>query len=378
MANINIENEFYIPETFDVQRRWECKYNYEKRQYDILDSYDEGYYLQYINHKGSRICFIEDERIAKTDSYENVPITGFTIDRNTYSESNYRQIIDGVIIKDPRGFEFKISIRNFLHLARNHIIDQGEIKAECILTWSVSGYLTLLSTQSDTYKSAVEYTAKQHVVFDPDNLEVGKSYNIKKSTDVFVYLGKHKFNTKADTYYLPFNLKPSKQLRPVFYNQDTDEFVTFMLGKNLSGEVAVDVQDTSELLKRFKNTQKGLTFKEFEFTDITEDELTYNENGLLYGYLGKLHDDNFIYLCYRCGAIWDEKSTDYINISMEVFHLKHGRDFESYKFYTNLGIPRKVHKDSFMKVIENAGLKKVIIHFEDELSDPITLSYIND
>lgn len=371
---ITIEKEFYIPETFDVQRRWKRTYNYDKHEYDVHNKYDDDYFLRYVNQKGSTVYYLDDDSIAKSDTYQNVPITGFTIDRNTYSEADYRSIVDGVIIKDPRGFEFKISISNFLHLTRHHVIDHGEIKSECILTWSVSGYLTLLSTDSDSYKSAVEYTAKQHAVFDPENLEVGKSYNIKKSTDIFVYLGKHKFNTKADTYYLPFNLKPSKQLRPVFYNQDTDEFVTFMLGKNLSGEVDVEIRDTSELLKRFKNTREGRTFKEFTFIDVTKDDITFDNNGLMSGILGVVYNDNFIYASYLSEGAWYKDRNDSINISLEVFNFKDGRDYETYKFNNELSIPRSVHKDKFMKVVDNTGLKIVTVHFEDELSEPITLS----
>ncbi|EBS4516733.1 hypothetical protein DQT32_04895 [Salmonella enterica subsp. enterica serovar Braenderup] len=372
--SINIEKEFYIPETFDVQRRWKRDYNYEKRDYDVLDEYDDEFFLRYVNQKGSTVYYLSEERIAKSDTYQNIPMTGFTIDRNTYSYADYRSVVDGVIIKDPRGFEFKISIRNFLHLTRHHVIDHGEIKAECILTWSVSGYLTLLSTESDSYKSAVEYTAKQHAVFDPENLEIGKSYTIKKSTDVFVYLGKHKFNTKADTYYLPFNLKPSKQLRPVFYNQDTDEFVTFMLGKNLAGEVDVEAQDISELVKRFKNTPEGRTFKEFTFTDVTKNDIMYNDRGLMDGILGQLHNDNFIYASYFSEGIWYKGKDDSINISLEVFNLKDGRDRDTYKFNNELNIPRNVHKDKFIKAIDNSGFKIVTVHFEDELSEPITLA----
>lgn len=372
--SINIEKEFYIPETFDVQRRWKREYNYEKHDYDVHNEYDDEFFLQYVNQKGSTVYYLSEDRVAKSDTYQNIPITGFTIDRNTYSHADYRSIVDGIIIKDPRGFEFKISIRNFLHLTRHHVIDHGEIKAECILTWSVSGYLTLLSTESDSYKSAVEYTAKQHAVFDPENLEIGKSYNIKKSTDVFVYLGKHKFNTKADTYYLPFNLKPSKQLRPVFYNQDTDEFVTFMLGKNLAGEVDLEVQDTDELVKRFKNTREGRTFKEFSFTDVTKDNITFDKNGLMDGILGIVYNNNFIHARYFSEGIWDKKKTDNINISLEVFNFKDGRDYETYKFNNELSIPRSVHKDKFMKVVDNTGLKIVNVHFEDELSEPITLT----
>ncbi len=372
--SINIEKEFYIPETFDVQRRWKREYNYEKHDYDVHNEYDNEFFLQYVNQKGSTVYYLSEDRVAKSDTYQNVPITGFTIDRNTYSHADYRSIVDGVIIKDPRGFEFKISIRNFLHLTRHHVIDHGEIKAECILTWSVSGYLTLLSTESDSYKSAVEYTAKQHAIFDPESLEIGKSYNIKKSTDVFVYLGKHKINTKADTYFLPFNLKPSKQLRPVFYNQDTDEFVTFLLGKNLAGEVDVEAQDISELVKRFKNTPEGRTFKEFTFTDVTKDNITFNKNGLMDGILGTVYNNNFIHARYFSEGVWDKKKTDNINIGLEVFNFKDGRDYETYKFNNELSIPRSVHKDKFMKVVENSGLKIVTVHFEDELSEPITLT----
>lgn len=376
--SINIEKEFYIPETFDIQRKFRREYDYDKREYIIHKDYDPEYYTQYVNQKGSRVYYLPEELVAKTDTYKNIPMTGFTIDRNTYSHADYRSVVDGVIIKDPRGFEFKISIRNFLHLTRHHVIDCGEIKAECILTWSVSGYLTLLSIDSDSYKSAVEYTAKQHAVFDPENLEIGKSYNIKKSTDVFVYLGKHKFNSKPDAYYVPFNLKPSKQLRPVFYNQDTDEFVTFMLSKNLSGEVDSEVQDITELLKRFKNTREGRTFKEFEFADVTEDDLTYNERGLLEGELGLIYNDNYIRARYYSEGIWYAGRQNSIGIGLNVFNYNSGQECETYTYHRDLNIPSKVDKHDFINKITKSGLKIVTVHFEDELSEPITLSKNDD
>lgn len=375
---ITIEKEFYIPTTFDVDRKYKSQYNYDTKNYDTFDEYTDEYFIKYINQKGSVVYYLDDEKIAKSDTYNNIPMTGFTIDRNTYSEEHYRQMVDGVIIKDPRGFEFKISIRNFLYLTRHHVIDYGEIKSECILSWSVNGYLTLLSTESDSYKSAVEYTAKQHAVFDPESIEIGKSYNIKKSTDTFVYLGKHKFNTKPDTYYLPFNLKPSKQLRPVFYNKDTDEFVTFMLGKNISGESDDEVQDISQLLKRFKNTPHGRTFKEFEFVDIAKEKITYNKDGLIEGILGCMHNDIFIYARYFSAERWDNRNKNDIQISISAFDIKNGDIFETYKFYNELNIPRSVDKEKFLKSIINNGLKIVNVHFEDDLSESIILQDSSD
>lgn len=49
--SINIEKEFYIPETFDVQRRWKREYNYEKHDYDVHNEYDNEFFYSTLTKK---------------------------------------------------------------------------------------------------------------------------------------------------------------------------------------------------------------------------------------------------------------------------------------------------------------------------------------
>lgn len=375
--SVTIEKEFYIPETFDIVRRFQTEYDNNTNEYTELNELTDEYFTHYVNQKGSYVYYLNEQTIAKTDTYQNLPISGLTIDRNTYSEADYRSFVDGIIIKDPRGFEFKISIRNFLYLCRHHNIECGEIKAECVLSWSVSGYLTLLSTSSESYKSAVVYTNKQSIVFDPETLEIGKTYFTKKSTDELVYIGKHKINSKCDNYDFEFNLNPSKLFRPVFYNKNTKEYLTLILSKNIAGEINSEILDISDLINEFKNSVQGRTLTSITFDNFTEQNIIENENG---EWSGKVfvHEKNNTYIMINYWTnTWSDHSSmrGKIVTNASIVHLVDGKLTipENYcercaRFDTN------VDHDKWIELLISKSAKVACAHFEDDLSTSLVLT----
>ncbi|SOK58406.1 hypothetical protein [Yersinia phage fHe-Yen9-04] len=375
--SVTIEKEFYIPETFDIVRRFQTEYDNNTNEYTELNELTDEYFTHYVNQKGSYVYYLNEQTIAKTDTYQNLPISGLTIDRNTYSEADYRSFVDGIIIKDPRGFEFKISIRNFLYLCRHHNIECGEIKAECVLSWSVSGYLTLLSTSSESYKSAVVYTNKQSIVFDPETLEIGKTYFTKKSTDELVYIGKHKINSKHDNDEFPFNLKPSKLIRPVFYNKKTDEFITLIISKNIAGEVNSEIHDVFDLINEFKNSVQGRTITSITFSDFTKQHITENKDG---HWSGKVfvHKGNNEYIMIN---YWTNTWRKNINLhgkiisNASIMYLIDGTLVNPENYCDRCArFDTEIEHDKWIELLISKSAKVAHANFEDELSTSLTLS----
>lgn len=280
--SVEIEKGFYLPEQFTLNyliRREYDRYDEETSKHIYKHINTDEVSLSYVNQKGSEFN-VSEECIHKKEVIKNTPQKGFSINKNTYGEADYKSYVDGVTVFDPRGFEFSISIGNFLHLVRSNVVDHGEIMAECILSWSVKGYLVLLTTNSVGYKEALEYTKKQHLTFDAENLKEGQTYFTKKSKDPLVYMGRHKFNSSSSYIEreLGFCFSPSKQLRHVFFNRENNKFISIMISKNIAGTLDDEIcEDFDTLLSNFKNSYEGRIVKEISFEKITKDNVDQAE-----------------------------------------------------------------------------------------------------
>lgn len=333
--SIEIEKGFYLPEEFKLNYiiHNECiRYDNETNQNIYKEINTDEVSLSYVNQKGTEFC-IDEKYIHKKEIIKNIPQKGFSINKNTYSEADYKSYVDGVTIFDPRGFEFSISIGNFLHLVRNNVIDHGEIVAECILSWSVKGTLVLLTTNSVGYKEALEYTQKQHLKFDAEDLKKGLTYFTKNSKDPIVYLGRFKFNNPDKFTYIEkemgFSFNPSKQLRHVFYNRKSNKFINIMIGKNIAGildnETCIDI---NEILEQFKNSVENKSFKKISFEKATNSNFNEIDNKNKFMVIKK---DNFILL--EPVIYVDQKRGYETHINFETYILEENKitDSEEYK-----------------------------------------------
>lgn len=314
---VEIEKGFYIPEQFTLNyliRNEHIGYDKDANKNIYKSINTDEVSLSYVNQKGTEFC-VDEKYIHKEEIIKNIPQKGFSINKNTYSEADYKTYVDGVTVFDPRGFEFSISIGNFLHLAKNNVIDHGEIIAECIFSWSVKGTLVLLTTNSVGYKEALEYTKKQHFKFDPENLKEGKTYFTKKSKDPLVYMGRHKFNSSS-TYSereLGFCFSPSKQLRHVFFNRENSKFISIMISKNIAGILDDEVcEDFDTLLLNFKKSYEGLILKEISFEKITEDNVEQAESN---PYIVIKKDDRIMLL--RSITQWQDTCINFEHIKLK-------------------------------------------------------------
>lgn len=315
--SVEIEKGFYLPEQFNLNyiiRNEHIGYDKENNKNIYKEINTDEVSLSYVNQKGSEFC-IDEKYIHKKEIVKNTPQKGFSINKNTYSEADYKSYVDGVTVFDPRGFEFSISIGNFLHLAKNNVIDHGEIIAECILSWSVRGTLVLLTTNSIGYKEAVEYTKKQHVKFDPDNLKEGQTYFTKKSKDPLVYMGRHKFNSSSSYIEreLGFCFSPAKQLRHVFFNRENNKFISIIISKNIAGILDDEIcEDFDILLSNFKNSYEGRIVKEISFEKVTKDNVDKAESN---PYVVIRKDDRI--MLFRSVSAWKEICIHFENLKLK-------------------------------------------------------------
>lgn len=357
------DKNYFIPEKFEIQRR-------------INDS---KYYFKYKNEKGNTVYFLEDSNVLSTTEYENKPRTGFKMVESTYSYVNYHDMIDGVLIADPRGFEFKISIANFLHLVKSHNIENGEIKAKCILVWSGKGNASLVSTSSELYTKAISYTNKTKTVFD-GTLHVGKTYTIKKNNDEYLYIGNHKFHSSNDNYIFDFNLKNPKNEKPVFYNTCTKEFCTFMISRNIVDSSSKEAIDCTDLIKEFKNSKEGRILSTFQCSESSEIVLITNEASEYNGYVGFIDDDTGdLVLCHYFNYNYLNFKDKDIKLYFRTIENKNSKfsenDNNNWQIIGKFNLNTKpiYTEEELLKYFNAYGFGKVTVVFEDELSDCIVL-----
>ncbi len=150
-------------------------------------------YVTYFDEKGVMRKNESWERWRKKDiepeQYDNVPTAGFLINKGITRTGFYW---GGKTVKmrvyDPRGFEVEITMDNLAGIISHSVIDNGEIKQECVYVWFGSE-LFLIPTNSEVYQKAAVNTAKQNVKITKNELIIGGVYSLKKSSDTVTYVG---------------------------------------------------------------------------------------------------------------------------------------------------------------------------------------------
>lgn len=127
------------------------------------------------------------------DSFENIPIEGFVINKNVggYSSGwNYRQSY--IRVYDPRGFEFEITLENLLFIIENTSLIAGKgIEGEFVYGWDGKD-LVLIPCKSTDYIKIREYNEllRSDFKLTAKTIQLGVTYRNDKEEDL-VYLGRY-------------------------------------------------------------------------------------------------------------------------------------------------------------------------------------------
>ena len=185
-SNRHIEDKFLL--TYKRGNTGKCAVDPEK-----FNKYfhDEPYYLE-------------------SRDLDNIPTSGIKLLQLNYSvpesiscrgkywcgssiEDNYSRYMCGIIatVEDPRGFT--VNICNPRDLILNNKVVKGEIQGEFVYVW-VDSCIILVSYDSDLYRDLIERRANPIITRSSD-LRVGQGYKFYKSSDIFWYLGRGRWNT---------------------------------------------------------------------------------------------------------------------------------------------------------------------------------------
>lgn len=169
-------DKIFIPKKTHVGFQWN---NYQDKS-----SIRNVVYITYEDEKGKLRKQTSWDGWRSTDIdpkvMDNVPLSGYKI--NEYAPRDYVQITH------PDGHVFEIYTNRFLQLLKHCSVINGELQGEYVLAWSGPD-ITLLSTESEVYKTAQNFTKLKNSKVTKQSIEIGGVYEAK-SLDKLVYLGK--------------------------------------------------------------------------------------------------------------------------------------------------------------------------------------------
>lgn len=176
-------SELYLPKTLKVG------YQYRDTKFEKKIGY-----VIYYDHTGKlrKETSWENWRDKQIDSneFENIPTEGFMIHSNIKDKWSQRQ--EYLSIYDPRGFEFEITIDNFIYIIQHcNIINTG-IVGKLVYVWRGTELLLMPTADNTTYS---ELSKLQQSLFAPKDqaLELipNKPYIIKDGSirEKWYYLG---------------------------------------------------------------------------------------------------------------------------------------------------------------------------------------------
>lgn len=179
---------------------------------------------------------------------DNIPTEGFEINKIPNGQENEKDVawVD-LVVYDPRGFEFKISKINLLHIVNYCSIKDKKLEGKFVYSWN-DKELMLLSVNSPDYKASM-LTKASTTKITIRNLIPGATY--KSRNGEYIYLGKLTWyfedkNTRdCITFYSEAAGQGTFQERPV------KEFLYEVQGERLT---PMELQD---LIKEFQSSRAG-------------------------------------------------------------------------------------------------------------------------
>lgn len=214
---MNVGKNMFIPEKIKVGFYEESDNVTKKTALIIPMEYDGTY------QKNKNFSRYTDEKMGTIES-ENLPMTGFCLNKsedNCVSRWEGYNYLEKIVIYDPRGFEFNISLKNLLFILEQ--TDSHSIEgAEFAYGW-YDNELLLLPTQSEDYKEGLEKSLRERKkgYITPKELIVGATYMTKENLKL-IYLGRHN-----EYYYQRGLYEPSRKSAKPFYFACVHENQTF-------------------------------------------------------------------------------------------------------------------------------------------------------
>ncbi len=187
-----MQEKLYIPQ--------EIRVGFQKRE----DTFTKKLaYIIYVDGKGvlRKETSWEGWRDKKipSESYENVPTSGFMINRNVerYNWGHFSNNRSYIRIHDPRGFEFEITPENLIGILMSGDCNRRLLDGEFVYSWHGTN-LVLLPVASEVYKECQTFTSLQVLKLSAKSLVPGLTYRTKQMVD-YIYLGK--FDWTERTYW---------------------------------------------------------------------------------------------------------------------------------------------------------------------------------
>lgn len=252
------------------------------------------------------------------DEKENEPMTGYILNKGVQRYGHFNSSSAKLRIYDPRGFEFEISMSNFIEITKYSNILKQEIEQECVLGWE-AGELVLIPTNSELYKQAQEYSNSLFKLkIEKINLEVGKSYKTKTKNNL-LYLGKFTVNhikTTYEGYGYPRselrNFENDVKKQDVFFNLDCRMFDFSNKSTIIGIDNDIEHNETNDLLQYFHHFNGLNKVTNFSIVPVTDPKFEKQKNTLIESYK-KNKDEKEIYNYYKedkCGKYIFLKGTN--------------------------------------------------------------------
>lgn len=113
---------------------------------------------------------------------DNTPMTGFKIlDNFMYSD---------ILLLDPRGFQFEITVDNFIYLTKHAIIENGEILTPCVFARKTQNPAFLVPVSSDYYELGKKFAKIRSTKVNISKVPFGANVTLHNGIKG-IYLGKY-------------------------------------------------------------------------------------------------------------------------------------------------------------------------------------------
>lgn len=271
-----MKNELYIPAKITVGQQ-ERNDTFTKRLAYVVYKDEKG-----ILRKEASWNSWRDKNIEPLE-FDNQPVGGFIINKGVQRYGYYSSGRSVVRIFDPRGFEMEISVDNLMFLLMHSDVSKQDILEKCVYAWNGKD-LVLLPINSQEYQESLRYTEKQFKKMTSKDLVVGNSYEHKKNSSLFVYIGRYNWYNHNF-----LEIKGKKEY--IFYDTKNNKYAPLnlnALSRVISESNDYDVADLISIFNRTKNSSPFLKL-EIAGKDI---ELEYGAMSAF----KKLSDNKFLAL----------------------------------------------------------------------------------
>lgn len=277
------------------------------------------------------------DKTIDTDDFENVPTSGFVLNKNVGGvKSGYHSWdtrMEKVRVYDPRGFEFEIGIPNMLFLLQECTSTKGKgLEGEFVYAWS-GPELILLPIDSQEYRDSNAFTTLQHQKIGKSEMVPGKTYTFKDK-DEAIYLGRYDYYTGQ---YFEVDNPKSKyrydRKTRVYHYYDCKPMHIFVYangeyrvesGFTKVGSIADNtiVGNYAELLETYLNSEYGSQIVDIKYK--TKDNvlvLEYENTWTNYIYFNVLYDGVVLKICYSLPYKYKANKKEIIPNAFKIYNI---------------------------------------------------------